>query len=159
MSFAPQTYVNLFPNPPTARSGCFSPEGNPSTESFTEPTGVFNTAELLINQIRFPLNVEMNINHEYWHLRDNDPNDPNCSAKGATASVGHGAPRRRQPAHPLPRFAQRFVPAPLGRGRRPRVVGTQHLYVCDMSVMPFSSAANPVRTLAALALRFSRHFG
>jgi choline dehydrogenase-like flavoprotein len=40
-----------------------------------------------------------------------------------------------------------------------RVVGTQHLYVCDMSVMPFSSAANPVRTLAALALRLSRHFG
>jgi choline dehydrogenase-like flavoprotein len=40
-----------------------------------------------------------------------------------------------------------------------RVAGTQHLYVCDMSVMPFSSAANPVRTLAALALRLSRHFG
>jgi hypothetical protein len=40
-----------------------------------------------------------------------------------------------------------------------RVVGTQHLYVCDMSVMPFSTAANPVRTLAALALRLSRHFG
>jgi choline dehydrogenase-like flavoprotein len=38
-----------------------------------------------------------------------------------------------------------------------RVVGTQQLYVCDMSVMPFSSAANPVRTLAALALRLSRH--
>jgi choline dehydrogenase-like flavoprotein len=40
-----------------------------------------------------------------------------------------------------------------------RVAGTDHLYVCDMSVMPFSSAANPVRTLAALALRLSRHFG
>ena len=40
-----------------------------------------------------------------------------------------------------------------------RVVGTQHLYVCDMSVMPFSSAANPVRTLVALALRLSKHFG
>ena len=38
-----------------------------------------------------------------------------------------------------------------------RVAGTQHLYVCDMSVMPFSSAANPVRTLVALALRLSRH--
>jgi hypothetical protein len=24
--------------------------------------------------IRFPFNVEMNINHEYWHLRQNDPN-------------------------------------------------------------------------------------
>jgi choline dehydrogenase-like flavoprotein len=40
-----------------------------------------------------------------------------------------------------------------------RVAGTQNLYVCDMSVMPFSSAANPVRTLVALALRLSRHFG
>ena len=40
-----------------------------------------------------------------------------------------------------------------------RVAGTQQLYVCDMSVMPFSSAANPVRTLAALALRLSQHFG
>ena len=40
-----------------------------------------------------------------------------------------------------------------------RVAGTQHLYVCDMSVMPFSSAANPVRTLVALALRLSKHFG
>lgn len=27
------------------------------------------------------------------------------------------------------------------------------------SIMPFSSVANPVRTLAALALRLSRHFG
>ena len=23
--------------------------------------------------VRFPVNVEMNINHEYWHLRDDDP--------------------------------------------------------------------------------------
>jgi choline dehydrogenase-like flavoprotein len=29
--------------------------------------------------------------------------------------------------------------------------------VCDMSVMPLSSAANPVRTLVGLALRLSRH--
>jgi choline dehydrogenase-like flavoprotein len=40
-----------------------------------------------------------------------------------------------------------------------RVVGADRLYVCDMSVLPFSSAANPVRTLAALALRLSRHLG
>jgi choline dehydrogenase-like flavoprotein len=39
-----------------------------------------------------------------------------------------------------------------------RVVGTDRLYVCDMSVMPISAAANPVRTLVALALRLSRHF-
>jgi choline dehydrogenase-like flavoprotein len=40
-----------------------------------------------------------------------------------------------------------------------RVAGTLNLYVCDMSVMPFSSAANPVRSLVALALRLSRHLG
>ena len=40
-----------------------------------------------------------------------------------------------------------------------RVAGTQDLYVCDMSVMPFSSAANPVPTLVALALRLSRRLG
>ena len=28
-------------------------------------------------QTRYPFNVEMNVNHEYWHLRENDPNDPN----------------------------------------------------------------------------------
>jgi hypothetical protein len=27
------------------------------------------------NQIRYPFDVEMNINHEYWHLRDNDPTE------------------------------------------------------------------------------------
>ena len=36
-----------------------------------------------------------------------------------------------------------------------QVRGAEGLYVCDMSVMPFSSAANPVRTLAALSLRLS----
>jgi choline dehydrogenase-like flavoprotein len=40
-----------------------------------------------------------------------------------------------------------------------QVVGRKGLYVCDMSVMPFSSAANPVRTLVALALRLSNHLG
>ena len=34
-----------------------------------------------------------------------------------------------------------------------RVNGTKNLYVCDMSVMPISTAANSVRTLVALALR------
>jgi choline dehydrogenase-like flavoprotein len=38
-----------------------------------------------------------------------------------------------------------------------QVVGEDGLYVCDMSVMPLSSAANPVRTLVALALRLSEH--
>ena len=40
-----------------------------------------------------------------------------------------------------------------------RVVGTQNLCVYDMSVMPFSFAANPVRTLVALALRLSEPLG
>lgn len=38
-----------------------------------------------------------------------------------------------------------------------QVHGHPGLHVCDMSVTPFSSAANPVRTLAALALRLSGH--
>jgi hypothetical protein len=38
-----------------------------------------------------------------------------------------------------------------------QVVGTDGLHVCDTSVIPFSSAANPVRALAALALQLSRH--
>jgi choline dehydrogenase-like flavoprotein len=37
-----------------------------------------------------------------------------------------------------------------------KVSGVDRLYIWDMSVMPFSSAANPVRTLVALALRLSR---
>ena len=36
-----------------------------------------------------------------------------------------------------------------------RVSATERLFVCDMSVMPFCSTANPVRTLVALALRLS----
>ena len=35
--------------------------------------------------------------------------------------------------------------------------GIPGLYACDMSVMPLSTAANPVRTMAALALRLSGH--
>ena len=38
-----------------------------------------------------------------------------------------------------------------------QVDGVKNLYVCDMSVMPISSAANPVRALVALALRLSEH--
>lgn len=40
-----------------------------------------------------------------------------------------------------------------------QVRGATGLYVCDMSVIPISTAANPVRTLAALALRLSHHLG
>ena len=39
------------------------------------------------NQIRYPFNVEMNINHEYWHLRDNDPNERGQSAPPLAAQM------------------------------------------------------------------------
>jgi hypothetical protein len=214
-------------------------------------------------QIRFPFNVEMNINHEYWHLRENDPNDPNRTNPDAFSTEDPHGPSRvdikfsfgnpldevnevkaadpfayvpevkvrnlkwmdhlrdsRFPAlagwnkdydaifavlndvtrRIFGQFSHNGAPATpdggmeFGKGGRGfgwgtvhhaagslrmpyrashngsfqphsvvdedlRVVGTNHLYVCDMSVMPFSSAANPVRTLAALALRLSHHFG
>ncbi len=214
-------------------------------------------------QVRYPFNVEMNINHEYWHLRDNDPNDPDRNNPDAFSTDDPRGPSRVdikfsfgnclddvnevKPAPPFgyvpelrmrnlkwmdhlrdsrfpalagwqkdydgifdvmngvtnrifAQFRNNGSPASPsdglrygagGRGfgfgtvhhaagslRMPyrathdgpfqahsvvdedlRVVGTGHLYVCDMSVMPFSSAANPVRTLAALALRLSKHFG
>lgn len=210
-------------------------------------------------QIRYPFNVEMNVNHEYWHLRDNDPNEKNPAAP-APSDAGPSRvdikfsfanclddDNRIMPAPPygyVPEIAFRNLnwidhlrdsrfPAIAGwrksddqifdvledvthqifsqfrlngqpaqaqriewfkkhgkgfgwgtvhhaagslrmpyrpRGDAPfepnsvvdedlRVRGTEHLYVCDMSVMPLSSAANPVRTLVALALRLSRHFG
>jgi hypothetical protein len=204
-------------------------------------------------QIRYPFNVEMNINHEYWHLRENDPFSPDATATsdgrssrldikfsfgncldddneirvpppfgyvpeivfrnqswtdhlvgsrlpalagwrrtdkevfavmnavtdqifsqftndGQTVRLGgtrfgqglgfgwgtvhHAAGSLRMPyrrAHDAPFDFNAVVDEDL------RVAGTQRLYVCDMSVMPFSSAANPVRTLVALALRLSRH--
>ena len=212
------------------------------------------------NEVRYPFNVEMNINHEYWHLRDNDPNAPDAGGFSTNTSTGpsrldikfsfgnclddanevkpappfgyvpeivfrnlswmdHLAGSRfpalagwnknfgqifavmnevthqifsqfqvsGQPARPEndvwfgqggKGFGWGTVHHAAGTLRMPykssrsgafdfgtivdqdlRVAGTQHLYVCDMSVMPFSSAANPVRTLVALALRLSRHFG
>jgi choline dehydrogenase-like flavoprotein len=210
-------------------------------------------------ETRYPFNVEMNINHEYWHLRESDPdesqpgfstNNPvgssrvdikfsfgNClddanEVKAAPPygyvpeisfgnlrwmdrlrdsrfpalagwqksyeqifevlnSVTHrifsefrnnGAPAR--PEFELwygqngKGFGYGTVHHAAGSLRMPyktshgsgfsfdsvvdedlRLQGHRHFYVCDMSVMPFSSAANPVRTLAALALRLSRHFG
>ena len=212
------------------------------------------------NEVRYPFNVEMNINHEYWHLRDNDPNAPDAGGFSTNDSAGpsrldikfsfgnclddvnevkpappfgyvpeivfrnlswmdHLAGSRfpslagwhkdfgqifavmnhvthqifsqfqinGQPARPENEvwygqggkgFGWGTVHHAAGTLRMPhksshngafdfgtvvdqdlRVAGTQHLYVCDMSVMPFSSAANPVRTLVALALRLSRHFG
>jgi choline dehydrogenase-like flavoprotein len=212
------------------------------------------------NEIRYPFNVEMNINHEYWHLRENDPGE---AAVGGFSTNNPAGPSRVdikfsfgnclddanevKPAPPfgyvpeiefgnlrwMDRLRDSRFPALAGWQKdygqifevlnsvthrifsefqkdgmparpeneswygtggkgfgygtvhhaagslrmpyRPtynspfagssvldedlRMIGTQHLYVCDMSVMPFSSAANPVRTLVALALRLSRHFG
>lgn len=208
------------------------------------------------NQIRFPFNVEMNINHEYWHLRENDPSAAATPIADTGASIveikfsfgnclddgnavkpappfGYVPEISFQNLHWMDHLAQSRFPAVAGWNKsfdeifavlnditfrifsqfehfgtvsRPeneiwygqngkdfglgtvhhavgtlrmphrdrfdapvrfqsvvdedlRVIGTRNLYVCDMSVMPFSSAANPVRHLAALALRLSRHFG
>jgi hypothetical protein len=203
-------------------------------------------------EIRYPFNVEMNINHEYWHLRDNDPGarGPDAGAGKAridikfsfgnclddvnevkpappfgyvpeiafrnlswtdhlrgrfaalagwqksdqelwavlnhvTHSIFSQFRRDGHPARPAGEvwygqggkgFGWGTVHHAAGTLRMPyrpaldapfapasvvdedlRVVGTDRLYVCDMSVMPFSSAANPVRSLVALALRLSRH--
>ncbi len=209
------------------------------------------------NQIKFPFNVEMNINHEYWHLRENDPHEPaqpidmsndpsileikfsfgNCIDDGnevrpappfgyvpeivfknlnwmdhlagsrfpalagwnkrhdeifgilnniTTQIFGqfrhNGNPVAPNPPNPygsnFTDFGFGTVHHAVGTLRMPyrpsytadvsnasvvdenlKVKGTGNLYVCDMSVMPFSSAANPVRTLGGLALRLSRHLG
>lgn len=208
------------------------------------------------NQIIYPFNVEMNINHEYWHLRENDPTAPEVPVNNSGASrvdikfsFGNCLDESNQimaspPFQYVPEikfrnqkwmdhlrdyrfpalagwnksneqifevlnqvtyqifsqfqingnearpeneswfgtngkgFGYGTVHHAAGSLRMPnrssyngvfqsnsvvdealRVIGTQNLYVCDMSVMPFSSAANPVRTLVALALRLSKHFG
>jgi hypothetical protein len=207
------------------------------------------------NQIRYPFNVELNINHEYWHLRENDPSgEPTGGPPGAArvdikfsfgncldeenevrpappfgyvpeiafrnlSWANHLAASRfpalagwqksppqifavlnevthaifsqfhheGQPARPAGEvwygqggkgFGWGTVHHAIGTLRMPyrmrydapfaphsvvdqnlRVEGTDRVYVCDMSVIPFSSAANPVRTLAALALRLSQHLG
>jgi len=200
-------------------------------------------------QIMYPFNVEMNVNHEYWHPRENDPSesDPishegnsridikfsfgNCIYGGnkIEASGGYIPEIRFRNLNWTDHLSGSRFPAlagwqknadeifavlndisyrifsqfqldgnearPVGevwygqggKGfgygtvhhaacslRMPhrwtynfdfepnsvvdedlQVVGAPNLYVCDMSVMPFSSTANPVRTLVALALRLS----
>ena len=73
-----------------------------------------------------------------------------------TGTVQHAAGSLRMPSRP--RYDQEFA-ANSVVNEDLKVVGTDRLYVCDMSVMPISTAANPVRTLVALALRLSRHLG
>jgi hypothetical protein len=202
----------------------------------------------------FPFNIEMNVNHEYWHLRENDPTAeavPDNTAKARvdikfsfanclddengifshawdnytpeirfkrfsdlnnllysrfpsvagwtknpqdffnllngtrnrifaqfnnvewlTGEYGGGAGQQwpfgwgtvhhacgtlRMPWRPN-RTTTSFNPDSVV-DENLNVKNTPGLYVCDMSVMPISTAANPVRTLAALALRLSRHLG
>lgn len=202
--------------------------------------------------IKYPFNIEMNVNHEYWHLRENDPTAPNepfpaagppsleikfsfgnpLDPDNAILPTGHlgyvpeirfrnqshtdhlrrnrfpalaGWPERtdKEVFDLLNGMAKAVIgkfsnngPAAtpfetmgekghgFGWGTVHHAVGSLHmpskprhdgdfspgvvkenlevlgdqgrgLYVCDMSVMPFSSAANPVRHLAALALRLA----
>lgn len=200
--------------------------------------------------VKFPFNIEMNINHEWWHKRDNDPtalatpDDPtrsridikfsfaNClddyNGIFSHANDGYTPDIRFKEFANLSDLLQSRFPAvagwmrdeaqffqllnqtrdrvfaefngldvqtaPYGQSRWPfgwgtvhhacgtlrmpwkanrsaafdhrsvvdenlKVRGTAGMYVCDMSVMPISTAANPVRTLAGLALRLSRHLG
>jgi hypothetical protein len=204
--------------------------------------------------VRFPFNVEMNVNHEYWHLRQNDPSAPVVEHRCAQAFIdikfsfanclddengilshahdGYTPEIRFRRFSDLQHLLGARFPAvagwhksegelfgllnttrdrifaefngvqllrgdygggggqqwPFGWGTVHHACGTLRmpwrprrdvanfdsdsvvdenlevrtapgLYVCDMSVMPISTAANPVRTLAALALRLSRHLG
>ena len=201
-------------------------------------------------EIRYPFNVEININHEYWHLRENDPSELGAGAAEGNSRIdfkfSFGNPVYG--GNHIDLSAENYVPnmqfrnlswaSHLANSRFPALagwhksldeiwavlnevsfkifsqftlngqlarpedenwfgthgkgfgIGTVHhaacslrmpfrwtydrefepesvvdenlqvrgmngLYVCDMSVMPFSSAANPVRTLVALGLRLS----
>ncbi len=204
-------------------------------------------------QLIFPFNIEMNVNHEYWHLRNNDPSaEPDVDDTSKTridikfsfancldddngifshASDGYTPDIHFKRFSSLDDLLQSRFPTlagwqkghqdffdllnqtrdrvfaefndvdwitgeygggdgrqwPFGWGtvhhacgtlrmpwRSDRDAGFNHesvvdenlevrgakgLYVCDMSVMPISTAANPVRTLAGLALRLSQHLG
>lgn len=207
----------------------------------TEPDG----------SIRYPFNIEMNINGEYWHRRENDPTAPSVgladevtvdlkfsfgnpledrnlvsphSANDYKSKIAFKDHRdlsylydERFPAlagwnktaddvyltlnnlvyrifskfeffsnearpineswyGPSNNFGYGTVHHAIGTLRMPykptwsgdfqansvvdqelQVINNDGLYVCDMSIMPFSSAANPVRTLGGLALRLSQH--
>ncbi|BDD04483.1 GMC oxidoreductase [Aureibacter tunicatorum] len=222
------------------------------------PIGVNDHAKIIFysrgekdsnGHIKFPFNIEMNVNHEYWHLRNNDPSVPVFSTPSKSkvdikfsfanclddengilshAHDGYKPEIRFKRFSNLGNLLQSRFPAVAGwhksdqdffnllNGTRNRVFelfngvewetpeyggngkqwpfgwGTVHhacgtlrmpwkshlhdnfnyesivdenlqvknskgLYVCDMSVMPISTAANPVRTLAGLALRLSSH--
>ena len=204
-------------------------------------------------QVIYPFNIEMNVNHEYWHLRNNDPSaepvvdDTSRTRVDIKFSFGNCLDDENGIfSHPndnytpeirFKRFSNlddllgsrfpalagwnkskneffallnqtrnrifaefndvNFITGEYGEGdgkqwpfgwgtvhhacgtlRMPwkanrnanfnndsvvdedlKVRGTTGLYVCDMSVMPISTAANPVLALAGLALRLSDHLG
>ena len=204
-------------------------------------------------QVIYPFNIEMNVNHEYWHLRNNDPSaepvvdDTSRTRVDIKFSFGNclddengifsHANDNYTPEIRFKRFSNlddllgsrfpalagwnkskneffallnqtrnrifaefndvNFITGEYGEGdgkqwpfgwgtvhhacgtlRMPwkanrnanfnndsvvdedlKVRGTTGLYVCDMSVMPISTAANPVLALAGLALRLSDHLG
>ena len=66
-------------------------------------------------ETRYPFNVEMNVNHEYWHLRENDPTDDGAPIRrSATRSV---ARRHQVQLRQLPRRRQRGQAGPAVRVR------------------------------------------
>ncbi|MGH3992234.1 MAG: GMC family oxidoreductase, partial [Pseudonocardiaceae bacterium] len=78
-----------------------------------------------------------------------------CGKAFGYGTVHHSVGTLRMPAKT--RFDTPVFPTASVVDENLQVHGHPGLYVCDMSVLPFSSAANPVRTLAALALRLSEH--
>jgi hypothetical protein len=201
--------------------------------------------------IRYPFNIEMNINHEYWHLRENDANNPENPVRNGWESIvdikfSFGNPIDDENSIQFGDESTFYVPqirfrnldryqhtvgqrfnllagwnksptdvknllndltyrifsqfqkdgntaepdsyygeGSFGYGTVHHAVGTlrmpyktsigssefqtsvvdenlmvadhPNLYVCDMSVMPYSASANPVTALAAMALRLSDH--
>lgn len=60
------------------------------------PTGTPDHAKIIFysrglrdsnNEIRFPFNIEMNLNHEHWHLRENDPESAPPPPTGGAARI------------------------------------------------------------------------
>ena len=109
----------------------------------------------VLNQVTYDIFSQFQLNgaaarpeKEVWYGQD---------GKGlGWGTVHHAAGSLRMPwraARDVPFSSESVVDENL------QVVGAPNLYVSDMSVMPFSSAANPVRTLAALALRLSKRLG
>jgi hypothetical protein len=236
-----EAYVASFGNPPT------------NISRLDHAKIIFYSRGTLDAQgnLNYPFNIEMNVNHEFWHLRNNDPaaapltDDPNRARIDIKFSFANclddqngihsHASDGYVPDITFKRFSQlddllhsRFPAVagwqkstaefmallnqtrdkvfsqfngvqllsasyggaqnekwPFGWGTvhhacgtlrmpwRPsrgaafntdsvvdenlKVHGTAGLYVCDMSVLPISTAANPVRSLVGLALRLGRH--